>query len=252
MNHKQHMQQLSKLLAYILEKRPDEFGLIPDEDGFVSIKELLKAISETDGWRHIRRSHINELILSEVDAPVELMENRIRGKSRTQLPNARSCKELPKILYTCIRKNAYPAALEHGVRSKSGRQVICTPEIETAERLGRRKDNNPVTLTLHTSKTAEHGVEFLQFGENLYLTDFIPPQTFTGPPLPKIPEKEKESEKWKKEKREAYKRSAQGGSYTVEADDIDPLRVKEPKSKKGKGRKKEPSWKHEQRKNRRR
>ncbi|MFW5875013.1 MAG: RNA 2'-phosphotransferase, partial [bacterium] len=61
------MQQLAKLLSYILEKRPDEFGLIPDEQGYVSIKELLKVFAETEGWRHIRRSSINELMLSQVD-----------------------------------------------------------------------------------------------------------------------------------------------------------------------------------------
>ncbi|MCF8024671.1 MAG: RNA 2'-phosphotransferase [Desulfobacteraceae bacterium] len=250
MNHKQHMQQLAKLLAYILEKRPDEFGLIPDEEGFVSIKELLKALAETDGWHHIRRSHINELLLSQVEAPVEIREHRIRGKTRGRLPSPRPCKEIPKVLYTCIRKKAYPVVSEQGIRPKAGTPVICTHDRQIAERIGRRKDNNPVILTVHTAKTADHGVEFLQLGENLYLADFIPAQSFTGPPLPKMPEKEAEKEK--KEKMDAHRRKAQGGSYTVEAGDIDPLREKEPKSKKGKGKKKEPSWKQEQRRNRRR
>ena len=53
--------KFSKFLVYILGRKPDEFGLVPDKDGFVKIKELLKAINEEDGWRHIREqpSHAN-------------------------------------------------------------------------------------------------------------------------------------------------------------------------------------------------
>ncbi|MFW6082058.1 MAG: RNA 2'-phosphotransferase [Desulfosalsimonas sp.] len=256
MNHRPQMQQLAKLLSYILEKRPDEFGLIPDRQGFVNIKELLKALAETGEWSYIRRSHINELILSQVDAPVELSGNLIRGKSRQQLPIPALCENPPKTLYTGIRKKAYPVVLEKGIRKSGDGRIICTPDREFAERIGKRKDNSPVILTVHTAKAGEQGVSFELMGESLYLADFIPPQSFTGPPLPRVTEKEKQSEKGKeekeKEKTDAHKRRAGGGSYNVAAEDIDPLRVGEPKSKKGKGKKKDPSWKKEQRKNRRR
>lgn len=256
MNQKQQMQQLAKLLSYILEKSPDEFGLIPDRQGFVNIKELLKALAETGEWGYIRRSHINELILSQVDAPVEVSGNLIRGKSREQLPTPGPCENPPKTLYTCIRKKAYPVVLEKGIRKSGDDRIICTPDRESAERMGKRKDNNPVILTVYTTRASEQGTSFELMGESLYLADFIPPETFTGPPLPRVTEREKEAEKGKqekeKEKMDAHRRKAGGGSYNVGADDIDPLRVVEPRSKKGKGKKKDPSWKKEQRKKRRR
>ncbi|MFP4453644.1 MAG: RNA 2'-phosphotransferase [Desulfobacterales bacterium] len=252
MNHKKQMQQLAKLLSYILEKRPDEFGLIPDDKGYVSIKELLKAISETDSWRHIRRTSIKELMLSEVDCPVEIHENRIRGKNREDLPSARICKQPPKTLYTAIRKKAYPIVAEKGISPRADTPVICWSDRKTAERLGKRKDNDPVVLTIHTDKAVQKEVKFLQFGESLFLADFIPAETFSGLPLPKMPEKAKQEEKGKKEKIKDQKKKTEGGSYQVEPKHIDPLRTEEPKSKKGKGKKKDPSWKKEQRKNRRR
>jgi len=43
-------QNLAKMLAYVLGRRPDEFGLIPDAEGFVRIKDLLKALHEEEGW----------------------------------------------------------------------------------------------------------------------------------------------------------------------------------------------------------
>ena len=45
-------QILAKFIAYILERRPDEFGLVTDKEGFVKIKELLKAITEEKEWKY--------------------------------------------------------------------------------------------------------------------------------------------------------------------------------------------------------
>jgi hypothetical protein len=52
-------QSLAKLITYILGRRPDEFGLVTDTEGFVKIKELLKAITEEAGWKYVRRSDLN-------------------------------------------------------------------------------------------------------------------------------------------------------------------------------------------------
>jgi putative RNA 2'-phosphotransferase len=37
------------MLSYVLGRRPDEFGLVPDADGFVRLKDLLKALHEALG-----------------------------------------------------------------------------------------------------------------------------------------------------------------------------------------------------------
>ncbi|MBS3732122.1 MAG: RNA 2'-phosphotransferase [Desulfobacterales bacterium] len=248
MNHRQQMQQFSKLLSYILERQPDEFGLIPDQEGFVGIKELIKALGETQGWRHIRRSHLNELMLAQSDPPIEIRENRIRGKTRDHLPAARPCGELPKTLYTFVRKKAWPVVVEKGVRRAGQDRIVCTPDRETSERLGKRKDNQPVVLTVHTDKAEALGIEFTLLG-SLYLAEYLPPETFTGPPLPKMPEQDKKAKK--SEDTDEYRKKAGAGSYTIRAEDLPPAR-NEAKPKKGKGKKKDPDWKQEQRKKRRR
>ena len=38
--------QLAKFFDYVLSRRPDEFGLVLDADGFVRIKEFLKAVGK--------------------------------------------------------------------------------------------------------------------------------------------------------------------------------------------------------------
>lgn len=250
MNHRQQLQQLSKLLTTILARRPDEFGLIPDDEGFVTIKELLRALGETDGWRHIRRSHINELMLAETAPPVEVRDNRIRAADRRNLPAPRSCEDPPRLLYTAIRKKAYPAVLQKGLRPAAGKFVVCAAQRETAERLGRRKDNDPVVLTVHTVKTAGLGIAFYRFGQEIYLAEFIPAETVSGPPMPKAPEPPAHAEKSEKTKTDDYHRQAKAGSYTITAQDLAPPPAQG--KNRGKGKKKQLSWKQERRQRRRR
>lgn len=76
MTQPKSLKQLSKFLGYILGYSPCEFGLIPDSDGFVKIKELLKAVCEEDGWRHVRWNHIREIMITETHPPIEVQENR--------------------------------------------------------------------------------------------------------------------------------------------------------------------------------
>ena len=45
MAQKKEIKKQSKFLFYILGHKPDEFGLVPDTNGFVKTKDFLKAIT---------------------------------------------------------------------------------------------------------------------------------------------------------------------------------------------------------------
>ncbi|MCK7505928.1 MAG: hypothetical protein MZV70_18885 [Desulfobacterales bacterium] len=71
---------LAKMLAYVLGRRPDEFGLIPDAEGFVKIKDLLKALHEEDGWGYVNQSHLQRGPAQRSRRPAfEIDGNRIRA-----------------------------------------------------------------------------------------------------------------------------------------------------------------------------
>jgi putative RNA 2'-phosphotransferase len=177
--------RLSKLLDYILSRRPDEFGLVPDLNGFIKIKDLLKAISEESGWGSIRQSNINEVLLSVPNALFEENGSLIRSLERSRLPIRKGTVELPKLLYTCVRQRAYPYVLDHGVSPAGHFEVILADTTAMAERIGLRMDRETVLLTVQTKQCASLGVIFYNVGEGLYTAAAIPTGGFTGPPLPK-------------------------------------------------------------------
>jgi putative RNA 2'-phosphotransferase len=177
--------QLAKLIDYVLGRRPDEFGLVTDADGFARIKELLKAINEEEGFRYVRRAHLDEIMLTVPDHSLEISDTLIRSKLRDRLPQRSYAMDPPKLLYTCVRRKAYPHVHAKGIRPTGYSQVILSSSRDLAERIGRRIDHSAVLLTIQVQNSVNQGVVFFQAGENIFLADFIPAPCFTGPPLPK-------------------------------------------------------------------
>lgn len=192
-------EQLAKFLSYILERRPDEFGLIPDKDGYVKMKDLLKAISEEEGWGYVRQAAINEVLMTVPDPPVEIRDNLVRGKNRDLIPQQTVAETPPKLLYTCVRRKAHGFVLEKGIFPQAHAQVILSSDKDMAERMGKRSDQSPILLTVQTYGAMDKGVVFYQAGETLFLADFIPLGSFTGPPLPKEKEEIRKRDKPEKE-----------------------------------------------------
>ncbi len=206
--------QLAKFLAYMLGRKPDEFGLIPDSQGYVKIKDLLKALSEEDEYRYVRQSHLNEILLSVTKPPIEISDTLIRAVSREHLKPIAKAKNLPKLLYSCVRQKAHPVLLEKGLMPSFHSQVVLSASPEMAKRIGRRSDPKPVLITVQVQKAQANGIVFYQAGNELYLSDAILPDCISAPPLPKPKEESK-----KKEPSDKPKIPANAGSFILSFDD---------------------------------
>ena len=179
------VERFSKFLAYVLGHRPDEFGLVPDTDGFVRIKEVLQALHEEPGWRHIRPMHLYEVVSTLEQPPVEIVDTLIRALERSRLPTISPLQAPAKLLYIATRKRAYPVAIEKGLAAHHRRYLVLSDDVDMAMRMGRRADNHPVLLTVQVNAALEKGTHFQQYGPHLFLADQIIPGTFSGPPLAK-------------------------------------------------------------------
>ncbi len=199
MKPKAHVRKLAKFLAYLLGRRPDEFGLVANADGYIKIKELLKAIHEEEGWRHIRQANLQEVLYSLPSPPFEIEDTLIRAKNPDHIPLPKPCPHPPKFLYTCIRTKAHLVVDEKGIMPTKHPRVLLSSDSDMALRIGRRIDPSPVLLTVQVEKALQNEVLFDQAGETLYLADAIPANCFTGPPLPKT-ETDKKSDSIRKGK----------------------------------------------------
>jgi putative RNA 2'-phosphotransferase len=230
---------LDRFLSYVTGRRPDEFGLVPDDDGWLKIKDVLKVMAEEEGWKHVRRRDLDEVLLSIREPSIELMENLVRSRSQELVPRPFDAPRPPNVLYTCIRRRAYPRVHQIGLKPGALPYVVLSSEKEMALRMGRRYDPDPVLLTVHTGKTMEKGGRFAQFGEALYLSGELSPRCFSGPPLPR----EKEKAPKKSAENDSAKKKQMAGSFLLQAEATEPGRSKRDR----KGGKKEIAWKKERR-----
>lgn len=245
MRHNRRIDKLAKFLAYMLGRRPDEFGLVPDTDGYVKLKDLLKAMAEEPGWRHVRMNHIREVVFTGQSPPIEIADNRVRAIDRAQLLIPTLPEPCPKLLYYSIRQRAYPVILEKGrMPNKAGTRIVFAVDREFAKRLGRRIDPSPIILVVHTVAALANGATLWRFGEHLFLSDCLPLDSFSGPPPPK-----KRPTPQKPDPAEARPEEALPGSYLLDLSDSPPP---QDRSKKPSRRRKN-EWKRERKqKNRRR
>ena len=187
MKHRQSVDKLAKFLVYILGRQPDEFGLLPDEKGYVKIKDLMKSLGEEPGWRHVRLNHIRETIYSADSPTVEIENSLIRAKDQSHLFLPEIPESFPKLLYHAVRQRAYPVLLEKGLPpANSANRIILANEIDMARRLGRRIDPSPIILTVNSANARKKGATLWRFGKRLFLSDALPLGCFIGPPLSKI------------------------------------------------------------------
>jgi putative RNA 2'-phosphotransferase len=177
------LRQFSKFLSYILGRCPFEFGLVPDEGGFVPIPVLLKAINEEKEWKHIRTADFHELLLREPEPPVQIAGNRIRSVDPNHLPKHTVSVDPSKLLYVCVRQKAHAHVLEKGISPSTSSRVILSSDKEMALRIGRRYDLKAVLLSVYCDKCREQGILFYHVGGTLFTAEHIPPRCFTRPAL---------------------------------------------------------------------
>ena len=174
---------LSRLISYILGHKPDEFGLVPDREGFVTYKELLWAINEEPGWGYVKMGHINEVLLGKERTLFQPEEKRIRALDRRwHLDLQHPSLSLPKLLFIAVRRKAHAHVMDKGLRSTGDTFIVSSPDRDTAVKIGRRKDQNPVLMDIMASAAQEEGVSFYSFG-SLFLTNEVPAKFIYGPPI---------------------------------------------------------------------
>lgn len=177
-------EQLARFLVYMLGRRPAEFGLVTDPEGFVPVADVLKAAHE-DGWPHVRRSHLEALNFHLGRDVLERRAHLVRAADRSRLAAAPQAAASPKVLYAPIRRRAYEAVAQHGLKPQghTGRVVLFADQ-ELALRTGRRRDAEPVLVTVNVADARDRGCVLEPFSDAIFLTGTVPPACCRLPRAP--------------------------------------------------------------------
>ena len=233
------------MLRYVLSVAPAEFGLLPDEQGWLALKELLAALHQEEGWRHVRGTMIADAAERLAPELLEVEEKRVRARERGYpLPDYTATP--PAHLYLGARRKAWPVMTRRGLEpGHDGRAWLLTPDKNAALKLGQRRDAEPMLITVQAHQAQEQGAVFPAWGD-YFLCEWAPAAALMGPPIDEqaLPKKKPQPKAKPPEGPSMPSPEAMPGSFTLMPEEPE-------KPYKRKGITKDIAWKRERRKDRR-
>lgn len=163
---------VSIFLSYLL--RHDPIDLDMNKQGFVPLQQILKKVQTK--FPEVDKSFIERLI-QEGNTRFQLKDNQIRALYGHSIPVKiqRNKNDNKTILYHGTSKNASKKILKQGLKPKGRNKVHLSTSLQEAIRVGKRHCKKPVILFIDAKKASEKGIYIEKATENVYLTDYIPP-----------------------------------------------------------------------------
>lgn len=168
--------QLSKEISYALRHAPWEYELELDNNGWVSVKQLLIALKENSKWESVTIGDLEHIIESSDKKRHELVNGRIRALYGHSVPMKilKESAEPPVLLFHGTARRFLESIENKGLLPKGRQYVHLSNDIETALQVGKRRDVKPVILEIDAKKACNEGVKFYLGNDKVWLTDNIP------------------------------------------------------------------------------
>jgi putative RNA 2'-phosphotransferase len=179
-------------MSVALRHDPAAFDLMPDEDGWVALEDLLQAIAGRPRWKWVRAEHVQEVIDISDKRRFELNGPLIRaryGHSRAARPSYQPV-EPPELLYHGTPRQNLPVIRRHGLRAMSRQYVHLSATPEMARQVGQRRDAQPALLLIRAAEAYAAGIVFgTPSGEqdDVYLVETMPPAFIEFPEVASSP-----------------------------------------------------------------
>lgn len=169
--------QLSKTLSYILRHRPDEYGLTPDDAGWVEVDALLAALTARN--RRVTRDDLERVVRDNDKQRFALSDDgaRIRASQGHSIEVALGYtpREPPALLYHGTVARVLAAIRSEGLIRQTRQHVHLSATRETAVSVGARR-GRPIVLEVEAAAMHADGHPFYLSDNGVWLADHVPPR----------------------------------------------------------------------------
>ena len=174
--------ELSKEISYALRHAPWEYELELDELGFVPIAQLLHALNESGAYeREITQADLEQIIVTSEKKRHEIVADKIRALYGHTVPQIIK-KEPgipPAVLYHGTTRRVLPQILQDGLKPMRRQYVHLSIDVETATRVGKRRDPEPVILKIDTEAAQKADIQFYIGNDKVWLCNRVPKECIT-------------------------------------------------------------------------
>jgi len=172
---------LSKLLSYILRHKPEEYGIVLDENGYANVDELISKLN----------AH-NENISFEILQYIVDTNNKKRFAFNNDLTKIRASQghsvdvelgyseqQPPAILYHGTVEKFLASIMQDGLQKMQRHHVHLSTDKTTATKVAERR-GIPIILEIKAGEMFANGHKFYLSDNGVWLTDYVPAQFITN------------------------------------------------------------------------
>ena len=167
--------KLSRFLSLILRHKPEEIGLTLDNQGYLSVDELIEGINNTG--RVIDKRILEEILSSDNKHrySYDSTGTKIRANQGHSIKVDVGLLEKtpPATLYHGTSGKHIDDIMKHGLNKMTRTYVHLSEDYDTAVNVGSRR-GAPVILKIDTAKMNEAGHKFYISKNGVWLTDDVP------------------------------------------------------------------------------
>jgi putative RNA 2'-phosphotransferase len=168
--------KLSKTISRALRHAPKEYGLILDDEGYVKIDDLISSLHKINKWKSVNLDHLYKVIEKTDKKRFEITNGKIKayyGHSIDKIIK-KEVKEPPEFLIHGTARANIDSIKDIGLIPGRRQYVHLSLDKETALKVGRRHDKNPILLKVKSLEAFKNGVNFYYGNEDIWLSDKIP------------------------------------------------------------------------------
>jgi putative RNA 2'-phosphotransferase len=166
-----------------LRHTPEKLGLTLSAEGWVTITDLLKGLTEfNENWKTVTVADLEQMDVESGKQRFEIDGDKIRalyGHSTTETQIEYEPVQPPATLYHGTSAAAAKLIIEEGLKPMGRQYVHLSDEKEIALIVGKRKEKNPVLFIVDAKSASEAGITFYHGNDNTWLANALPAKFLT-------------------------------------------------------------------------
>lgn len=174
--NREALKKTSKRLSYVLRHRPDTIGLDLGEGGWLLVDELLAELASHG--KSITQDLLERVMAENDKQRFEFSDDQRRIRARqghsAEVDLGYEPAVPPDVLYHGTATRNLDSIFERGLVKGNRHHVHLSVNQETMIQVAMRH-GKPVLLAIDAKQMAADGYEFFVTGNNVWLTDRIPP-----------------------------------------------------------------------------
>lgn len=176
---KKEIERVSIFLCLILRHKPEEIGIVLDENGWADIDDLIFGMQSRG--RNLDRPLLDEIVRTDEKRRYVFSPDgrKIRACQGHSVPVDMQFKvEVPPaLLYHGTAKHLLPVIHREGLNPQKRQYVHLSTNKETAIKVGSRH-GDPSVITISAGEMHESGVTFYLSENGVWLVSHVPPEYF--------------------------------------------------------------------------